>query len=200
MSYLQQLLWELIREDCVEDKGEDKGRKGEYYDILKEILGMIIDDLGDIEEGVVVREGRGNKVDFAIRRKGSAKYKIIIEFKRSSVLLQSIYYDSESSKLIFKRGGTLENYERWKNGGKEYPAQNGDWVGQLRGYFLSMYEENKLEKDSFSILTNGLLWVIFQFDPEKEVVDSVADSEIVSSFVLPEDYEKLKKKMNGLLA
>jgi hypothetical protein len=201
MDRLQQLLWELIIKDCVEGRGEDKEEAGVegYYDTLEKVLKLIIGEGLKVEKNVAVKEGRRNRVDFAIRGNESDRYKIIIEFKRPAMLTQSICYDSKSSKLILKKRGELENYERWKSGKKGYPAKEGDWVGQLRGYFLSMKEEGKLDDDSFSILTNGLLWVIFKFDSAKEVNDSVADSEIVSYFVLPNDYERLKEKIKELL-
>jgi len=209
MSCLQEILLslklcEIVKEDCIEDKMEDKeggAGRGKYYDVLREILMMVIGDLGIIEGSVKVKEDRENKVDFAIRKNKKEKYKIILEFKRPSKLIGAIYYDSSKSKVILKksRAGALEDYERWKRNEKQYPAKQDDWVGQLRGYFLSMNEENKLEKDSFSILTNGLLWVIFRFNPEREVTAPVDESEIVSSFILPEDYEKLKDKMKEFL-
>jgi len=102
----------------------------------------------------------------------------IIEFKHRKSKEFKVKENGE--KIILTSRGKL-NLEEFEKGKVNYPNQPQDGIGQIRGYYYYLKKEGKLEENALSILTNGKIWLFFEF---KTKSNGTMNSEIRKDDVL----------------
>jgi len=121
---------------------------------------------------------------------------LLIEVKKftsEEFNLEYLKFSRENKKYLIlfskerKRVGSLED-------GKN---ANKDGIGQLKRYYKDCFHKNR-DKGIYSILTNGRIWVVFQFLPENE--EELKKEEIINVFDLnlQEDCCEFLKFLNGI--
>ncbi|WP_457627434.1 hypothetical protein [Persephonella sp.] len=191
------VIWEKL-EDKILELERKKEKEGKiHYQCLEEFLRRIDPNL-NFERNFKRRKdctnrNRKYRPDIILKKTYAQKdLYFLLEFKRICNGEFNITLLSEN-KLYLCSDGILSNWEDFIRGGKSnYPNKDRDGIGQIKGYVLcSDYGDNEV----YGIITNGFLWVIFNYNNSTNYDDiarkSVEEDNIIY-FKLPEDIEAFR--------
>ena len=85
----------------------------------------------------------------------------------------------EGNKLVLKPGGALTNLKEFLKCEKDFPNAVEDEIGQIRGYWYFLKEQEKINPYTVSIVTNGNIWVLFGSTDENSLDNSITEPEIL---------------------
>ena len=159
-----------------------------HYQIIKEILQLLVPDIKFDADEKNKKPDKEARVDCYYHCRNNARIiPFFIEFKKTtsaefskSVMLYHLYKlykdhpNSEIASDVEEILRTLQLGQLKKESDGNYQNQDKDEVGQSKRYYYKLKEENEVK---LSIVTDGFLWIVFNFRSEEESPISIDDIE-----------------------